>query len=75
VYGYFAKWQRDGVFAQLTGMLRRLLRQQEGKEAEPAACVIDAQSIKTSTSVLAWVGTGSPGGSFPGVAGPPARRR
>jgi transposase len=53
VYGYFAKWQKDGVFAQLTGVLRRLLRQQEGKRAEPSACVIDAQSVKTSTSVPA----------------------
>ncbi|GAA2326203.1 hypothetical protein GCM10010246_04600 [Streptomyces cuspidosporus] len=53
MYGYFAKWQKDGVFAQLTGMLRRLLRQKEGKHAEPSACVIDAQSIKTSTSVPA----------------------
>lgn len=52
-YGYFAKWQKDGVFAQLTGVLRRLLRQWEGKEAEPSACVIDAQSVKTSTSVPA----------------------
>jgi hypothetical protein len=23
--GYFAKWQKDGVFAQLTGVLRRAL--------------------------------------------------
>ncbi|MEU7550692.1 IS5 family transposase, partial [Streptomyces sparsogenes] len=53
VYGYFAKWQKDGAFARLTGMLRRLLRQTEGKHAEPSACVIDAQSIKTSTSVPA----------------------
>ena len=51
--GYFAKWEKDGVFAQLTGVLRRLLRQQEGKRAEPSACVIDAQSVKTSTSVPA----------------------
>ncbi|MEV5012738.1 IS5 family transposase [Streptomyces sp. NPDC055692] len=53
VYGYFAKWQKEGVFAQLNGVLRRLLRQQEGKDAEPSACVIDAQSVKTSTSVPA----------------------
>ncbi|MEU1668438.1 transposase [Streptomyces sparsogenes] len=33
--------------------LRRLLRQKEGKDAEPSACVIDAQSIKISTSVPA----------------------
>ncbi len=53
VYGYFAKWQQEGVFAQLNGLLRRLLRQKEGRDAEPSACVIDAQSVKTSTSVPA----------------------
>ncbi|MFD0212391.1 IS5 family transposase, partial [Streptomyces hirsutus] len=53
VYGYFARWQQEGVFAQLNGLLRQLLRQKEGREAEPSACVIDAQSVKTSTSVLA----------------------
>lgn len=31
VYGYFARWQKDGVFAQLNGLLRELVRQQEGK--------------------------------------------
>ncbi|MEU0629273.1 IS5 family transposase [Streptomyces sp. NPDC005989] len=53
VYGYFAKWQQEGVFAQLNGLLRQLLRQKEGRGAEPSACVIDAQSVKTSTSVPA----------------------
>lgn len=53
VYGYFARWQQEGVFAQLNGLLRQLLRQKEGREAEPSACVIDAQSVKTSTRVLA----------------------
>ncbi|WP_369275912.1 IS5 family transposase [Streptomyces sp. R11] len=53
VYGYFAKWQQEGVFTQLNGLLRRLLRQKEGRGAEPSAGVIDAQSVKTSTSVPA----------------------
>ncbi|SEE67603.1 Transposase [Streptomyces sp. 2231.1] len=53
VYGYFAKWQQEGVFAQLNGLLRQLLREKEGRDAEPSACVIDAQSVKTSTSVPA----------------------
>lgn len=53
VYGYFAKWQADGIFAQLNGLLRELVRQQEGRNAKPSACVIDAQSVKTSTSVPA----------------------
>jgi transposase len=51
VYGYFAHWQKDGVFAQLSGMLRRLVRSAEGRDPEPTACVIDAQSVKTSTNV------------------------
>ncbi|WP_329404338.1 IS5 family transposase [Streptomyces melanogenes] len=53
VYGYFARWQKEGIFAQLNGLLRELVRRQEGREPEPSACVIDAQSVKTSTSVPA----------------------
>lgn len=41
------------MFSQLNGLLRQLLRQKEGRDAEPSACVIDPQSVKTSTSVLA----------------------
>ena len=51
VYGYFAHWQKDGVFTQLSGMLRRLVGSAEGCDPEPTACVIDAQSVKTSTNV------------------------
>lgn len=53
VYGYFAKWQKDGVFAQLNGLLRELVRQKGGRSASPSACVIDAQSVKASTSAPA----------------------
>ncbi|WP_079408479.1 IS5 family transposase [Streptomyces sp. 3211] len=53
VYGYFARWAEEGIFAQLNGLLRQLLREKEGRDAEPSACVIDAQSVKTSTSVPA----------------------
>ncbi|MFI0206576.1 transposase [Streptomyces sp. NPDC016734] len=41
------------MFAQLNGLLRQLLREKEGRDAEPSACLIDAQSVKTSTSVHA----------------------
>jgi transposase len=53
VYAYFARWQAEGVFDQLNSLLRRKVRQREGREAEPTACVIDSQSIKTSTNVPA----------------------
>ena len=50
VYAYFAGWQEEGVFDQLNSLLRRQVRRQEGREEEPTACVIDSQSIKTSTN-------------------------
>ncbi|GGZ44444.1 hypothetical protein GCM10010365_76110 [Streptomyces poonensis] len=53
IYSYFAKRQTDGVFARLTGLLRELVRQQEGHSAQPSGGLIDAQSVKTSTSVPA----------------------
>ncbi len=53
VYGYFAAWHKEGVFDRLNGLLRRLVRQAEGRDTEPSACVIDAQSIKTSATVPA----------------------
>ncbi|TLS41371.1 IS5 family transposase [Streptomyces montanus] len=53
VYGYFAKWQKDGIFDQLNGLLRQLVREAEGRDAQPSACVLDAQSVKTSANVPA----------------------
>jgi transposase len=51
VYGYFARWQQDAVFDQLTGLLRTLVRHSEGRRGEPSACVLDSQTIKTSANV------------------------
>lgn len=51
VDGYFGAWQKDEVFEQLNGLLRRLAREAEGGDAEPSACVIAAQSVKTSANV------------------------
>ncbi|MFF3616773.1 IS5 family transposase [Streptomyces sp. NPDC002580] len=53
VHGYFAAWQKGGVFHQLNGILRQLVRQAEGRSIEPSACVLDAQSVKTSANVPA----------------------
>jgi transposase len=53
VYHYFAAWRDEGVFEQLGGLLRRLVREQAGRDAEPSAGVLDAQSVKTSTNVPA----------------------
>ncbi|MFI0446630.1 transposase [Actinomadura sp. 6N118] len=53
VYACFAAWQKDGIFTQLTGLLRRLVRQQNGHDAEPSAAIIDSQSVKSATTVPA----------------------
>ncbi|MDQ0797335.1 IS5 family transposase [Streptomyces sp. B1I3] len=51
VYGYFARWEADGIFDQLTSILRGKVRKAEGRASQPSACLIDSQSIKTSASV------------------------
>jgi transposase len=53
VYSCFARWQKDGVFEQLSGLLRRLARIAGGRDPGPAACVIDSQSVKTAATVPA----------------------
>jgi transposase len=53
VYSYFARWQKDGVFEQLSGLLRRLARIADGRDPAPTACVIDSQSVKTAPPVPA----------------------
>ncbi|WAU82263.1 IS5 family transposase [Streptomyces sp. Qhu-G9] len=53
VYGYLAAWQKDGLFDQLNGVLRQLVPQAEGRDAEPSACVLDTQRVKTSPNAPA----------------------
>lgn len=43
VYRRFAAWQEEGVFDQLNGLLRRLVREAD-LDGEPTACGILAQS-------------------------------
>ncbi|MGJ6970158.1 IS5 family transposase [Streptosporangium sp. G11] len=51
VYAYYAAWRDEGIFAQLNYDLVGLARVKEGRKAEPTACVMDTQSVKTSTNV------------------------
>lgn len=51
VYGYYASWRDEGIFAQLGYELTGLARVKEGRTPEPTAAIIDSQSIKTSTNV------------------------
>jgi transposase len=51
VYVYFCAWARDGTAEKIHEMLRRRVRQAAGRQAEPTAALIDAQSIRTSSNV------------------------
>jgi putative transposase len=48
VYYYFRTWQKQGVWDQVLQVLRKRMRQKQGRDEEPSAAVIDSQSIKTS---------------------------
>ncbi|MEU6011891.1 IS5 family transposase, partial [Streptomyces sp. NPDC047453] len=50
VFGYFSAWTADGTIEKLGVHLHKLVREQEGRAAEPTACVIDAQIVKTAPS-------------------------
>ncbi|MYS82104.1 IS5 family transposase [Embleya scabrispora] len=51
VFAHFSAWTADGTIERLGVRLHHLVREKEGRSAEPTACVIDAQSIKTAPSV------------------------
>ncbi|MFE7245420.1 IS5 family transposase [Streptomyces sp. NPDC057580] len=45
---WFTKWRRDGTWNRIHDALRRRVREEAGRDPEPSAAVIDAQSIKSS---------------------------
>jgi transposase len=48
VYYAFRRWEREGVWDCILQTLRMRMRQQQGRDEEPSAAIIDSQSIKTS---------------------------
>ena len=48
VYTYFRNWRKDGTWQKLNDTLRRDVRTQAGREAEPSAAILDSQSVKTT---------------------------
>jgi len=48
VYGYFARWKRDGTWKRIHDALRREVRKRAGREEEPSAGIVDSQSVKTT---------------------------
>ena len=47
VHDYYRRWRRQGFWEHLNHTLRRKVRQQAGKRAEPSAAILDSQTIKT----------------------------
>jgi putative transposase len=48
VYFYFQKWTKNGIWEKINDELRKMVREDSGKSAEPSAAMIDSQSIKTT---------------------------
>jgi putative transposase len=48
VYGYFRKFQREGIWQQIHDVLYKKVRRKSGKKPTPSAAIIDSQSVKTT---------------------------
>lgn len=48
VYHYQRAWRRAGLWERIHSVLRERLRAMAGREAQPSACIIDSQSVKTT---------------------------
>lgn len=53
VYAFFRRWRDKGLTAEFHDRLRDLIREDAGRNAEPTAGIIDAQSVKGAASVPA----------------------
>jgi transposase len=51
VYGFYQRWNATGVTIALHGALRAAARVAAGRHAEPAAAVIDSQSVRAAPTV------------------------
>jgi transposase len=51
VYDFFRRWCRHGYVRELYQRLRRLERKRQGRDPEPTAAVMDAQSVDGSDTV------------------------
>lgn len=48
VYGYFRRWRKDGTWQRIHDQLRGDVREQEGRNRQPGAAIIDSQTVKTT---------------------------
>ncbi len=50
VQRWFYTWRDNGLLRSINHALAMVVREAEGREASPSACVIDSQSVKTTES-------------------------
>ncbi|MER5619159.1 IS5 family transposase [Streptomyces sp. NPDC002215] len=53
VYAFFRRWREHGLITEFHDRLRARVREREGREAEPTAGIIDAQSVRAAATVPA----------------------
>src|SRR6202051_3253547 len=46
VYGYFRRWRLAGLWQRIHDILVRDVREQEGRDPEPSAAILDSQTVK-----------------------------
>ncbi|MBD0278047.1 MAG: IS5 family transposase [Flavisolibacter sp.] len=63
VYYYFNQWKHNGIFETIQQELVKKVRIKQGKQQQPTAAIIDAQSVK-STLVSPRSTTGFDGGKM-----------
>jgi len=51
VHRYHLTWSRNGRWQRICDRLRAMVREQEGREPEPSASVIDARSVRGAATV------------------------
>lgn len=47
-YQHFRAWRQDGTWLRVHDQLRERVRTQMGRQPQPSAAIIDAQSVKTT---------------------------
>jgi transposase len=51
VHRYHLEWSRNGTWEAIADRLASAVREQEGREAEPSAGIVDARSVRASSTV------------------------
>ncbi|MGW3059490.1 transposase [Streptomyces goshikiensis] len=52
-YAFFRRWREQGLITEFHDRMRGKVREREGREAEPAAGIIDAQSVRAAATLPA----------------------